>query len=292
MKYDVVHSTRYTYEIPATLCHNLAHLTPRNTQRQRSISSHLEISPRPAAQRAWTDIFGNGTTYFSIEQTHRELTVLAQCRIEVFDDPLLDTNHVLTWKEVCQQIGGRHAPSALDPCVFMCRSNSQADDEAVREFASASFQRHQTLLKAAIDLTARIHEEFQFDPFATNISTPTHELLRGRRGVCQDFAQLGVACFRAFGLAARYVSGYLVTRPPLGQPRLIGADATHAWVSVYFPGTGWIDFDPTNNRFAGSDYITLAWGRDYADVSPVRGVFLGGGMHRLSISVDVLPLSE
>ncbi len=292
MKYDVAHSTRYTYQIPATLCHNLAHLTPRNTDRQRAIRSQLEISPVPAVQRLRTDIFGNGTTYFSIEQTHRELTVNSKCRVEVSENTGPEPDEVISWKAAREQIDRYHASPGLDRCVFLCRSNSQAGDDAVREFTSASFQRHRSLLKAALDLTGRIYEEFQFDPLATSIATTPHELLRGRRGVCQDFAQLEVACFRSFGLAARYVSGYLVTQPPPGKPRLIGADASHAWVSVYFPGTGWIDFDPTNNRLASSDYITLAWGRDYSDVSPVRGVFIGGGMHQLSISVDVVPLND
>ncbi len=155
------------------------------------------------------------------------------------------------------------------------------------DYGSRSFHAGRPLFAAVLELTERIHSDFQFDPTATNISTPPTEILLRRRGVCQDFAHLQIACLRSLGLAARYVSGYLVTQPPPGKPKLIGADATHAWVSVYFPRAGWIDFDATNRQLANTDYITLAWGRDYADVSPVRGVFLGGGAHSMTVSVDV-----
>ncbi len=287
MKYEIVHSTRYIYQEVATLCHNQAHLTPRDTVRQRALNCRLEISPAPAAERTWTDVFGNQATYYSIEQAHRELAVTSYSHVEISDGVMSLESEALPWDDAVAEIDRHHLSSEFDPCVLICRSNRMAEDKEVRQFAEKSFQPRRPLLEATLDLTARIYEEFHYDPLATSIATPLQDILRGRRGVCQDFAQLEVACFRSLGLAARYVSGYLVTRPPPGKPRLIGADATHAWVSVYFPRYGWIDFDPTNNRLVDSDFITLAWGRDYADVSPVRGVFLGGGAHQMIVSVDV-----
>jgi transglutaminase-like putative cysteine protease len=173
--------------------------------------------------------------------------------------------------------------------TLLYRWNRLPYSDAVREYALPSFPVGRPQFDAVLELTQRIYADFEYDPTATTISTTPIEILQRRRGVCQDFAQLQVACLRSLGLLARYVSGYLVTRPPPGKPRLVGADATHAWVSVFFPDWGWVDFDPTNNRLADTDYVTLAWGRDYADVSPVQGVFIGGGAHRMSVSVDVVP---
>jgi transglutaminase-like putative cysteine protease len=174
----------------------------------------------------------------------------------------------------------------------MCRSGRAADGEAARDYALPSFAAGRDLFEAVLELTERIHADFQYDSSATSINTQPVEIFRHRRGVCQDFARLQIACLRSLGVSARYVSGYLVTRPPPGKPRLVGADATHAWVSVWLPDYGWIDFDPTNNQLANDEYITLAWGRDYVDVSPIRGVFLGGGAHQMSVSVDVTPAAD
>ncbi len=292
MKYNIVHSTRYVYHDAATLCHNQAHLTPRECPRQRCLHCQLEITPTPAAIRSWNDVFGNSATYFSIEQSHRELSVLAHSQVEMLGTSTPPTEYSLSWEEAGTRITNIHRSSDYDSCALICRLNRMADSTEVREYAMKSFQPGRRLFDTTMELTARIHADFLYDPQSTNIATTPSEILRCRRGVCQDFARLQIACFRSMGLSARYVSGYLVTRPPPGKPRLIGADATHAWVSVYFPGWGWIDFDPTNNRLASDDYITLAWARDYADVSPVRGVFLGGGAHQMSVSVDVAPCSN
>jgi transglutaminase-like putative cysteine protease len=195
----------------------------------------------------------------------------------------------LAWEEAVWQIESVEHRAQHDRGVFLCASRWIDNANAVRDYGAKSFPAGRALFEATMELTERIHGEFQFDPSATTISTPPTEILLRRRGVCQDFAHLQIACLRSLGLSARYVSGYLLTRPPPGKPKLVGADASHAWVSVYFPGSGWIDFDPTNRQLANSSYVTLAWGRDYSDVSPIRGVFLGGGAHRMSISVDVTP---
>ncbi len=297
MKYRIVHMTRYEYNDAATLCHNQVHLTPRDFERQRCLSCHLEVSPVPAATRTWVDVFGNTATYFTIEQSHNELGITAQSEVEVWEDIAPPRQDGLAWDQVAAQIanggstpGSGWADGLFDAASFACDSPRIPRLSAVRDYAQASFPPGRPLDEAVRDMTARIYEDFQYDPSATSVSTPTSEILATGRGVCQDFAHLEIACLRAFGLAARYVSGYLVTQPPPGKPRLIGADASHAWTSVFFPGQGWIDFDPTNNKTASIDYITLAWGRDYSDVCPIKGIFLGGGAHSMTVSVDVAPV--
>jgi transglutaminase-like putative cysteine protease len=290
MKYNVLHSTRYVYHDVATLCHNQAHLTPRELPRQRALQCQLDISPTPSTRRVWNDVFGNATTYFTIEQSHRELHVQARSQVEV-QPPEPTEADTLSWEQAVAAIDEYYRAKDYDPCVLVCRSNRLPENGDVRDYAMQSFRAGRSLFEVAMDLTSRIHADFRYDPSATSVSTPPGEILRNRRGVCQDFAQLQIACLRLLGLSARYVSGYLVTKPPPGKPRLIGADATHAWVSVFFPGHGWVDFDPTNDRLASVEYITLAWGRDYADVSPICGVFLGGGAHQMTVSVDVAPVA-
>ncbi|HTQ37653.1 MAG TPA: transglutaminase family protein [Pirellulales bacterium] len=289
MKYNVIHITRYMYTDTATLCHNQAHLTPRESARQKCTSCKLDIHPGPAMVRAWADAFGNTATYFSIEQAHRELSVVAKSQVEVLGSPNPPDPQLLSWEDAVERLESPELRAQHDPGVFLCRFNSASNGDEVRKYGAQSFARQRSLFDAVLELTMRIYADFRYDPAATSISTPPAEILQRRRGVCQDFAHLQIACLRSLGLSARYVSGYLVTKPPPGKPKLVGADATHAWVSVYFPDWGWVDFDPTNRQLADADYITLAWGRDYADVSPIRGVFLGGGAHYMTVSVDVTP---
>jgi transglutaminase-like putative cysteine protease len=288
MKYDVVHVTRYVYTDIVTLCHNQAHLTPRETLGQRPLACQLDIHPPPATIRRWTNAFGNASTYFTIEQPHRELSVVAESQVEVEQEQLPTDSYTLSWEDAVRRINSAQFLQQHDPIELLYRSDRMANGQQVREYAAPSFAAGRTLLDATLDLTHRIHADFDYDPAATTISTTPAEILERRRGVCQDFAHLQISCLRALGLLARYVSGYIVTRPPPGKPRLVGADATHAWVSVFFPDYGWIGIDPTNDRLADAEYITLAWGRDYVDVSPVRGVFIGGGAHQMSVSVDVV----
>jgi transglutaminase-like putative cysteine protease len=292
MIYKIVHVTRYVYAEMATLCHNQAHLTPRESALQSCKSCKLEINPSPAVVQNWTDALGNTATYFSIEQSHRELNVAVRSQVEVVGGPAPNDRPRYAWENAVKRIESLPRDGQYDPTVLMCRSSRLVDGEAVRDYVAASFTPGRDLFDAVLELTGRIHADFQYDSSATSINTQPAEILRDRRGVCQDFARLEIACLRSLGISARYVSGYLITQPPPGKPRLVGADATHAWASVYFPDHGWIDFDPTNNQLANDEYIALAWGRDYADVSPIRGVFLGGGAHQMSVSVDVTPCSN
>ena len=286
MKYEITHRTTYTYSEPVTLGHNSTHLAPRTLARQRCTANRLVILPVPSSQRSWTDYFGNQVTYFTVEEEHRELTVTAISEVAMETAPPPAATQNAAWEEALP----RHrdaddlsaAPYSFDsPCVRR--------DDRLASYAAMSFTPGRPLLEAALDLTGRIFHEFKYDPTATSVSTPTMEVFEKRRGVCQDFAHLEIGCLRSLGLAARYVSGYLLTDPRPGQPRLVGADASHAWLSVFCPGQGWVDLDPTNNVVPAMRHVTVAWGRDYGNVCPIKGVFLGGGSHWMTVAVDVVP---
>jgi transglutaminase-like putative cysteine protease len=297
MNYQITHRTAYRYSVPVSLCQNLAHLTPREVPRQRCLQSVLTVHPEPSVLARRVDSFGNPETFFSVQQMHRELTVTANHQIEVWPPPEeVRPGDSPAWERVREQLAADFGPASLDAFQFVFSSRFAQPDDDLADYARESFTPEFTperpLVEAAVDLTARIHSDFTYDSWATTASTPAKEVFTHRRGVCQDFAHLQIACLRSLGLAARYVSGYLPTDPPPGQPRLVGADATHAWVGVYCPQVGWIDLDPTNNLLVSDRHIVLAWGRDYDDVSPIKGVILGGGWHSMTASVDVLEAEE
>lgn len=297
MLLHVTHSTHYDYTPPVETAQHLAHLKPMDTVSQRLVSHALTISPTPAQSNESPDVYGNARAFFALESTHEELTVTAESVVDT-SAPLLSpaVARKLPWEEVRERFryvkdSGYDAASDF---VFPSRYVPRHDDFAA--YARPSFAAGRPAFDVAMDLTMRMYRDFEYDSESTEISTPAIEALAQRRGVCQDFAHIMIACLRTMGLPARYVSGYLLTQPPPGRPRLIGADASHAWVSVYLPGTdgpgAWADFDPTNGRQPGEDYVTLAIGRDYSDVSPMRGVLHGGARHTLSVSVTVRPLEE
>ena len=285
MRYDVTHTTRYRYTDAVLLSHHVARLSPLTLPHQTCLSHEVEIDPAPAITRRHRDFYGNEMMFFIMEGAHHELRVTARSRVEVhrpaMPGPLADA----PWESARD-----HEQLPLDVIEYAFESPAIRPTEEVAHYARPSFTPGRPLLEAVLELVDRIHADFRFDPQATTVATPLADVMRLRRGVCQDFSQLGIGCLRAMGLAARYVSGYIETLPPPGQPRLVGADASHAWLSVYCPGAGWIDLDPTNNVMPGEMHITLARGRDYGDVSPLRGVMLGGGEHQLSVAVDVLRL--
>ena len=292
MKLRVWHETSYRYTEPVTLGHNQVRLTPRSFARQECTSSRLSIEPFPAMQRSWQDAFGNDVTYFTFEEPHLELGITMHATVNVLPCEPTSIASSYTWEEVRRMLVENPRDALLDAALFSFPSPFVPLDSPVRAFAAPSFSPGRPLLEVVRDLTRRIHAEFRYDPQATSLQTTLPELLELRRGVCQDFAHLQIACLRAYGLAARYVSGYLMTRPAPGKTKLIGADASHAWVAVYFPDAGWIDFDPTNDTIPSDEHITLAWGRDYSDVSPIKGFFLGGGPSMLQVSVDVSEIEE
>jgi transglutaminase-like putative cysteine protease len=288
--FEVSHTTVYDYRAPVTVSHHLMRLTPRALQRQRLLEHYIELKPKPAATNLRVDCFGNDVTFATIEQTHRQLSVISRSRVAVSPAFIPEASETPAWETVRGMCRVDRTTSVLEASEFTFASPLIPVAPDFADFASPSFGPEKPILEAVTDLTARIHCEFGFDPTATTISTPLAEVLEKRRGVCQDFAHLQIACLRALGLPARYVSGYLETLPPPGQTKLVGSDASHAWVSFFCPGIGWIDVDPTNNLFPSMQHITLGWGRDYSDVSPVRGVVLGAGKHDLKVAVDVVPL--
>lgn len=284
-RYTITHVTTYSYTESVSLCQNVAHLSIRPCDRQRADPSSLTISPEPAVVEERSDYFGNPTHFFTIQEPHRELKVTARHRVVVF--PLPPVAESPAWETVRDRLPRDHTTGWLDAVQYRFDSRFAAADPQYMAFAGESFTPGRPIIEAATELVHRIHAGFQYDPKATTVSTPVAEVFAHRRGVCQDFAHFLLACFRSLGLAARYVSGYLSTVPPPGKPRLVGADATHAWVSLFCGDAGWVDFDPTNDQIPHDRHILLAWGRDYDDVSPLKGVILGGGQHTVTVSVDV-----
>jgi transglutaminase-like putative cysteine protease len=285
--YEVVHTTRYAYSEPVPVSHHIARLSPRLLPYQQCLQHELHVEPAPSVTRTHVDYFGNATTVFFIEGAHQQLTVRASSKVTMSPRLVPDAAATPPW-----EAGRDHDQLPLEAIECLFDSATIGARDVLGEYAHPSFTPGRPLLEAVLDLTRRIHEDFTFDPGATTVGTPLADVFRLRRGVCQDFARLEIACLRSLGLAAHYVSGYLETVPQPGMPRLEGADASHAWLAVYCPGSGWIDVDPTNNLLPSTTHITLAWGRDYADVSPIRGVILGGGDHSLQVSVDVLRVGE
>jgi transglutaminase-like putative cysteine protease len=287
MRLRISHLTRYDYAEPVSLCHNIVHLKPRQSERQRCLSSSLRIDPGPAVNREHEDFFGNRVNYFSIQQAHDALEVTAVSEVEVGLQDLPEPPATPAW-EVARDCLHQHRKPAMNASrIFTLASPLVPLNAAARDYAAGSFTRGRPILEAGIDLMGRIFREFAYDPHFTSIATPVAEVMAHRRGVCQDFAHLAIAGLRGLGLAARYVSGYLETLPPPGQAKLQGSDASHAWFAIMIPDLGWVDFDPTNDLIPGEQHITTAVGRDYHDVTPMHGIFYGGGGHELTVAVDV-----
>lgn len=292
MIYRVVHTTEYVYDAPVTLCHNEAHLIPRSSGAQRCRSHRIDIDPTPAVTAERRDFFGNTVVYFALQQSHARLSIVASSEVELDTGPgQLHFQSNAPWEEaVGRTVEGRTEPD-LDARQYRLDSPLLSPNAEITGYAAESFVPGRPLIEAVHDLMARIHRDFVYDPGFTTVATPLAHVLEHRRGVCQDFAHLAIAGLRSQGLAARYVSGYIETLPPPGQEKLVGSDASHAWFSVYDPDVGWLDFDPTNNQIPMNQHITTAWGRDYSDITPIKGVIFGGGAnHSTQVAVDVTRL--
>jgi len=289
--YRVSHLTEYQYEQPVSSSHHELHLLLRAAARQRVRSEELTVTPGAAVRRDRVDYFGNRSTHLEIWEPHRHISVLSRSEVEVTQAGAPPPSGP-GWEAVRDLVRGPGDVEILEAAAYTLESPYVGILAEAAELAAPSFSPGRPLLEAVADLTSRIHAGFTYDARATSVSTPVSEVLQHRRGVCQDFAHLEIACLRALGLPARYVSGYLVTTPPPGQPRLVGADASHAWLAVFCPGTGWAEYDPTNDVIPDDKHVTLAWGRDFGDVTPLRGVVMGGGAHTLNVSVDVAPIED
>lgn len=291
MNYRVIHTTEYEYSGLVGLCHNEARLKPRSLPHQTCINSYITISPQPVDFHEREDFFGNTVSYFSIQQPHERLRITCRSEVSISAERnIISDNANVPWETVVERLQMDRSPDTLDALQYCMDSPMVESNAELADYAQQSFQPGVPILQAVQELMQRIFSDFTYDPEFSNIATPLTEVLEHRRGVCQDFAHLAIACIRSRGLAARYVSGYIETIPPEGKEKLVGADASHAWFSVYLPDVGWVDFDPTNNQMPMDRHITVAWGRDFNDVSPLKGIAFGGGSHKLDVSVDVKKL--
>lgn len=292
MKYQIHHQTIYQYESRVSYSLHLARLRPSPNHRQENGSFRLLVSPDPDNLSHFTDYFGNAASYFSLTTPHSKLTIDSYSEVTVKNLPGPDLDQSMPWEQVRDILRTSHLPEDLTAAEYSFPSPICPVMPELADYARPSFGKGVPILRGTRDLTERIFRDFKFDPKVTTVSTPVSEILEKRAGVCQDFSHLQISCLRSLGLAACYVSGYLRTEPPPGKPRLIGADASHAWISVYAPQLGWKGFDATNNVEPSKDHIQVAHGRDYLDISPVRGTVFGGGAQTLKIGVTVTEVGE
>jgi transglutaminase-like putative cysteine protease len=300
--YRVTHKTEYLYEAPASLCYNEVRMLPRAFSHalfaQECLDTYALVEPAWGDHHERVDFFGNRVLFYAIRQPHEAMTILVNSQVRITPQPgtngrpireeLLTQASAMNWESVADRLRSERTPAALDARQYTMPSALVPLTAELTTYANPSFTAKRPVIEAVYDLMARIYREFTFMPGVTTIATPISTVLAERRGVCQDFAHLMIGCLRAKGLAARYVSGYIETLPPPGQEKLQGADASHAWCSVYIPEVGWLDFDPTNHLIPVDQHVTVGWGRDFADVTPLKGVFYGDGRHELKVSVDIV----
>jgi transglutaminase-like putative cysteine protease len=294
MRYRITHRTTYTYEERVTSCYNEAHLIPRNGPHQRCLNYRVDVEPAPYDRTEREDFFGNRVLYFAIEEPHDTLITTATSEVSLENDSVqLQFRSNAPWQESARRLREERTPANLDAVQYLLDSPMAGATPRIKRYAAPPFREQRPLAEIVFDLMARIHRDFDYDPDFTTLATPLSEVLEHRRGVCQDFAHLAIACLRSHGVPARYVSGYIETLPPPGQVKLRGADASHAWFSAYDPHVGWLDYDPTNNQVPMGRHITTAWGRDYSDITPLKGVIYGGGAHHhAQVAVDVTALPD
>ena len=290
--YTVRHRTTYRYRQDVAYSRLVAHLVPRATPHQSPLNFFVQTVPEPVERFERTDFFGNPTDWLTIDEPHDVLDILAESQVHVDAPPELDPAAAPSWEAARAMFEFPSQPQALDALQYTFDTPLTAGNAEVMAYAQRSFSRGRSLLSCALDLNSRIHADFKYDKDATDTRTTVERVFELRAGVCQDLAHAGLAAVRAMGLAARYVSGYLLTHPPPGRERLIVADASHAWFAVWIPPFGWVDFDPTNDVVPGNEHITLAWGRDYGDVAPIHGIITGGSEHEVDVGVDVTPAGE
>ncbi len=299
MIFRLHHATRYGYGSTVDLASHILHLSPREFAHQRVLSSTIVSDPQPARRTNGTDHFGNGVTWLFLERPHTGFSVICEAVVDVHFPAPPEAGATPAWEEVARlaregRASSQHEDAAAwQAAEFVFDSPMLPHEPLASDYASATFTPGRPVLEALLELNTRIRRDFTFRAGVTTISTPVREVMAKREGVCQDFSHLMIAALRGLGLPARYVSGYIRTRPRPGTTRLRGADQSHAWVGCWLgPDHGWVDLDPTNGLVVHEEHVVLGWGRDYGDVSPVRGIILGGGSHGLSVSVDLEPEGE
>ncbi|NBR05983.1 MAG: transglutaminase family protein [Planctomycetes bacterium] len=287
MKYLIKHTTSYTYLDTVSLCRNIIHVSPREYEYQRNIYENITVTPTPEIIEHQKDYFGNKVYFFTIEKPHKNLTIVAEYETEVIQKDHRDFSDI-PWEKVIELFHNDSSIETIQALEFLYDSYYVQKHDDWKEYAQISFQPGRTFLGSIMDLTSRIYKDFKYQPNATTIATPLHDVFLQKSGVCQDFSHFQIACLRSLGIPVRYVSGYLLTNPKSDKQSLIGSDASHAWIQVYYPGFGWFDFDPTNNLQPSDQHIIIGWGRDYDDVSPVKGIILGGENHTINVGVSVI----
>ncbi|WP_213999827.1 transglutaminase family protein [Arsukibacterium sp.] len=293
MKYSLRHLTQYSYPQPVANSYNLACVTPRQLPYQQVLQTRLEVMPQPSEIQQRLDYFGNTQHFIHLQSPHDQLSVSADSIVTVQPrHNVLKIQDAVSLSQLHNHMAGEHDPATLQARLCLHASQLIPLLPQAKALITPLLRENQNVLQLAQALNGFIFNEFQYDPEFSTVVTPLRDVISHKRGVCQDFAQLAISCLRAVGIPARYVSGYLETRPPEGQPRLVGADASHAWFAVFDPSLGWIDFDPTNNLLADEQHLTVAFGRDYADVVPLKGLLQGNGEHTLTVAVDVAPLAD
>jgi transglutaminase-like putative cysteine protease len=290
MVYNVRHRTTYRYSYPVSVGEHVACLKPRSFSRNTLVQNKLSIQPTPSTLTERVDFFGNTLSFFTVEEPHKLLIVEATSQVKIDNRSRSAAGISRPWEESAKSLAQDRSNEGLTAHQFQFASPRVRLNREFASYALESFTPGRPMREALMELTARIHTDFRFDSKATTVRTPPEEVFRKRQGVCQDFAHVQIACLRSINVSARYVSGYLRTYPPPGRPRMVGADASHAWISAYSRDEGWLDMDPTNNVAPTDGHVTLAWGRDYGDVSPLRGLILGGGGNALKVEVDIEPL--
>ena len=292
MIFNVTHTTKYEYNAPVSYCHNIATLRPRESKGQELLDYKIQITPEPAEISERIDFFGNFITRFSIQTEHKVLKVTTKSKIkreyvqyhELFNS---DACTSITMNDALFALKGM-SPEILEAKQYILESIFiRRTDKNIRDYAELSFKGNRSVFDAAYELMQRIYTDFDFDSEFSTISTPIEDVMKEKKGVCQDFAQIAIACIRSVGLPSRYISGYIETLPAPGKKKLVGADASHAWFAIFIPGFGWVDFDPTNNQIPKDQHIVVGWGRDYYDVPPLKGVVYGSGQSTLKVAVDI-----
>ena len=297
MDFLITHITEYSYSEEVVFCHNIATIKPRQSPGQKLLEYHVDIDPKPTEFSERKDFFGNHVTRFSIQKAHKKLTVTSTCKIARDYTAIMNSFHSEKSTKITLELALErlklNTKENFEPKQFILDSvlikNSKAN---IKEYALESFKPNRSVFEATKELMRRIYVDFSFVSGFTSVSTPLDVVMEEKKGVCQDFAQIGIACLRSVGLPARYISGYIETLPPPGKPKLVGADASHAWFAVFIPGFGWVDFDPTNNKIPENQHIVVGWGRDYYDVPPLKGVVYSSGTSKLSVSVDIKALQN
>jgi transglutaminase-like putative cysteine protease len=288
MNYRIHHETRYRYGEPTTVSYNEVRLCPQNTGNQKLLCKNITVDPRPAEINKRSDYFGNLVWFVAIDRPHKEMRVAVDSHLKLTPRARPEKlSNSPAWEAARARVQHPREGAEIAAVEYLLDSPLVSASEALADYARPSFTPQRPLMRAINDLMARIYADFQFTPGFTNTATPLSEVIKHRKGVCQDFAQLAIGCLRSMGLPARYVSGYIETLPPPGKPKLQGVDASHAWFSAYIPTYGWLDFDPTNNQIPTDQHIVVGHGRDFSDVSPIKGVIFSAGRHELEVSVDV-----